>query len=90
MKTQRDSIRVPVWQWRLQGGRLPVKLKDGTHLNLTDQPISAWYNEARDALRKQLPGDQIYHKRDYFQRLPDHVLGNYSLLKSHFTVLQFQ
>ena len=52
-----------------------MKLKDGTRLNLTDQPISAWYNEARDALRKQLPGDQIYHKRDYFQRLPDHVLG---------------
>jgi len=70
----RDSIRVPTWQWRLQGGRRPIKLKDGTELKLTDQPICDSYNEARDALRRQLPGDQIYHKRDYFQRLPDHIL----------------
>ena len=52
-------------------------MKDGTELNLTDQPISESYNEARDALRRQLPGDQIYHKRDYFQRLPDHILGKF-------------
>jgi len=70
----RDSIRVPIWQWRLQGGRQPIILRDGSELRLTDQPVSASYNEARDALRKQLPGDQLYHKRDFFRRLPDHVL----------------
>ena len=54
------------------GGRRDIKQKNGKILKLSSP--AEWYNEARYNLRKNMPGDIIYEKRDLFKALPDHVL----------------
>ena len=54
------------------GGRRDIKQKNGKNLKLSSP--AEWYNEARYNLRKNMPGDIIYEKRDLFKALPDHVL----------------
>ena len=54
------------------GGRRDIKQKNGKILKLSNP--AEWYNEARYNLRKNMPGDIIYEKRDLFKALPDHIL----------------
>lgn len=68
----RNSIRLPIPEWDLMGGRRDIKQKNGKNLKLSSP--AEWYNEARYNLRKNMPGDIIYEKRDLFKALPDHVL----------------
>ena len=54
------------------GGRRDIKQKNGNILKLSHP--AEWYNEARYNLRKNMPGDTVYQKRDLFKALPDHIL----------------
>jgi len=68
----RNSIRLPIPEWDLMGGRRDIKQKNGNILKLSHP--AEWYNEARYNLRKNMPGDTVYQKRDLFKALPDHIL----------------
>jgi len=70
----RNSIRLQIPEWRLQGGRQAVQFSDGTIETLTAP--NHWYNTARYELRKCIPSDKVYAKRDYFKQLSDHILVN--------------
>ena len=66
------------------GGRRDIKQKNGKILKLSNP--AEWYNEARYNLRKNIPGDRIYEKRDLFKALPDHILRKLYRGAPHYSV----